>query len=88
MAQSHSSEANSYSAVQEIFQMLWNPSVHYRDHNSSPLDPILSQISHIHAPINLLKILSLLPSQLCLVFPSGLSPRNKLYINKENIVTV
>jgi hypothetical protein len=54
MEQSHSWEANSSSASQGILRVLWNLKVHRRDHNSAPLDPVLSQISpiHVHLPIS------------------------------------
>jgi hypothetical protein len=54
MEQNHSSEANSFSASQEIPRILWNPKVHYGIHNSLP--PILSQINPAHPPSYFLKI--------------------------------
>jgi len=44
------SEANRFSASQEISRILWNPKVHFRIHKYSQPVPILNQLDPVHTP--------------------------------------
>jgi len=57
MKQKPSSEANRFSANQEILRILCKPAVHYRTHKCPPPVPILSQINPVHgSPFHFLNI--------------------------------
>jgi len=56
MEPSPSSEANRFSASQEVSRILWNQEVvQYRVRKCLPPVPILSQIIPVHSPIPLLE---------------------------------
>jgi hypothetical protein len=85
MEHSSSSEANRFSAREEIPRILRNPKVHYRSYNCPPPVPILSQFDLVHNPTtHFLKthLNIVLPSSLGLpsgLFPSGFPHQNLVY---------
>jgi hypothetical protein len=50
MEQRPSSEANRFSASQEIPLIFWNPTVHYLIHKCPPPVSILRQFDQVHTP--------------------------------------
>ena len=75
MEQSPSWEANWFSAIQEIPQILWNPKVHYRIHKCPSPVPILNQLDPVHATTSYFgRSILILSSHLRLGLPSGLFP--------------
>jgi hypothetical protein len=48
MEQSPSYEASNRSVSQQIPHLLWNPNIHYRLHNRTPVDSNLSQMNPVH----------------------------------------
>ena len=67
-------EAKISSASQEISHILWNPTVNYRVHNSTPLVPILRQITPLQPHFISWRSILTLFSNLHLGLPNGLLP--------------
>jgi hypothetical protein len=72
--------ANSCSASQETPRLLWNPTVHYRVHDSPPMVPILSQTNPLHNfPLYFSRIHSIIILQSTTGLPSGSLPLRTSY---------
>ena len=74
MEPSPSSEANRFSASQEILRVLGNPKVHYRIHKYPPPVPILSKLDPVHTPTS-----HFLETHLILLIPWLLLKQPALY---------
>ena len=75
MQQSHSWEANRFSASQEIPSILWNLKAHHRIYKCLPPVPILCQLNPVNVPHpTSWRAITLLSSHLNLGLPSGLFP--------------
>ena len=76
MEQSSSSEANNFSASQEIPHILWNPKFYYLSHKYPPLVPILNHLDLLHTPTSHFQRIHLI---IILPFAPG-SPKWSLYL--------
>ena len=74
MQEGPSWEANSYSTSNKILCIFWTSKIHYRVHNSLPLDPTLSQINPVNALPTHIRDILIISYYLGLGFPSGLLP--------------
>ena len=84
MKKSYSSEANRFSASQQIPRLVWNPKVHYRIHKFRPPVPIPNHIDPVHTPTSYILtihfniILPSTPGSPSVLFPS-VFPTKALY---------
>ena len=88
---SPSSEANRFSASQEIPHILWNPKIHYRIHKCPQPVPILRQTNPVCPPLSQFLKIFILYSHLCLdlpscLFPSSIPPKPFIHLSSPPYV--
>jgi len=91
------SEANRFSARQEIPRILWNPNVYYRIHKCPSPVPTLSQICPVHTPTS-----HFLKMHISIILPSApesskwslsltvfhQNPPHQIYVHeKQNVIS-